>query len=252
MQDKTKCNEGEQLCRLSPGVSLQPIWKVLLDIYGEFDAFCQRHGLVHYVAYGTLLGAVRHKGFIHWDDDFDVIMPRPDYEKLVALREELPHHLQWQSLEANVNYRLLFGKIYEKRQGVVEQVQKESGLSLQQGLFIDVFPLDGFPSSSIAMQIWRVERALRRRMCACGQLQNWFKKWKYEDSCFVGLANCEYADVRRIRYPKEALGKPKRMEFSGILVNAPSEPERLLELDYGDWRKLPPLEKRVPTHQLLP
>lgn len=252
MQEELKCEEVNQLCGLEPGVSLQPIWSALLDIYRAFDDLCRRYGLLHYVAYGTLLGAVRHKGFIPWDDDFDVMMPRPDYEKLITLRKELPNYLQWKSIETDERYGLLFGKIYEKRQDLILQVQKASGLALEQGLFIDVFPLDGLPTSSIGMQTWRVRRALRRRMCSRQHLQEWFKKWRYADSRFVGFANCEYSDVLRIRYPKETLGKPRRMEFDGIFVNAPIDPERILVLDYGDWQSLPPPEKRIPTHQKLP
>ena len=78
--------------------NLAPVWKVVLDIYREFAAICQRHSLRHYAAFGTALGAVRHKGFIPWDDDFDVMMPRPDYERLIEIApSELPAHLQFLS-----------------------------------------------------------------------------------------------------------------------------------------------------------
>ena len=231
--------------------NLRPIWNVLLEIYKAFDVVCQKHGLVHYVGYGTLLGAIRHGGFIPWDDDFDVIMPRPDYERFISLRDELPENLRWQSLETDRDYELLFGKIREVRPQKLDSVQKASGLSLAQGLFIDVFPMDGFPSNPFAIFAWRVGRAIRRRLCSGKKLQTWFKKRQYETSRYVGFANNELSDVSRFFYPKEALGTPRRLKFDNILVNVPEEPEKILSLDYGNWRELPPVEKRIPSHQAL-
>ncbi len=70
----------------------------MLDIYKVFAAICEKHSLRHYVAFGTALGAVRHKGFIPWDDDIDIMMPQPDYEHLIEIApKELPEELQFLS-----------------------------------------------------------------------------------------------------------------------------------------------------------
>ena len=64
---------------------LKELKKIELDILLYIDRICREHNLLYYMAYGTLLGAVRHKGFIPWDDDIDIVMPRPDYEKLIKI-----------------------------------------------------------------------------------------------------------------------------------------------------------------------
>ena len=179
------------------------------------------------------------------------MMPRPDYEKLIALRAELPAHLGWSSIETKADHHLLFGKIIEKRSDVISHVQRESNLKLVQGLFIDVFPLDGLPSNDIAMFVWRIGRALRRRLCSNAGLQKWFTSCKYGSQKFVGVANNENSSPDRYRYLKSALGEPKKINFEDTMVNAPQNAEAILRVDFGDWESLPPIEKRVPSHQVI-
>jgi lipopolysaccharide cholinephosphotransferase len=81
-------------------------------MYVEIANFLIQNRITFYVAYGTLLGAVRHKGFIPWDDDWDICVPRPDYERLLKIVHLLPANLKWSFLETNKEYKLLFGKIH--------------------------------------------------------------------------------------------------------------------------------------------
>ena len=83
----------EEIC---PDYGLRPLWDALYEIYEEFAKICDKHGLRYYAFAGTLLGAIRHNGFIPWDDDLDVAMPRPDYEKFIQIsKTELPRHLNF-------------------------------------------------------------------------------------------------------------------------------------------------------------
>lgn len=231
--------------------NLRPVWNALLEMYSAFDSFCASHGLVHYVAYGTLLGAVRHGGFIPWDDDFDVMMPRSDYERLMGMRDLLPENMKWVSIETNSSHNLLFAKIIETRELVVKKVQAESNLSLGQGLFIDIFPLDGLPSNPMSLFLWRIERAIRRRFCDALTLQAWFKSRSYDKFKYVGAANNENSRPERYRYLKSLLGTPVRMKFENIMVNTPCDANAILKVDFGNWQELPPLSMRLPTHQIL-
>ena len=115
-------------------ITPEEIKKIQLDLLIQFAEFCKKNNLYYCLAYGTLLGAIRHKGFIPWDDDIDVIMPRPDYEKFCKLVAEKKIAT---SLQNNSTYP--FVKIIDTRTLVRERfAQKE-----EVGIWIDVFVLDG-------------------------------------------------------------------------------------------------------------
>ncbi len=78
----------EVICDFLVDVNRKKMWAIMLDMLSEFISICKKHGLTYYMFYGSLLGAVRHKGFIPWDDDVDVAMPRKDYEKFLTLGHE--------------------------------------------------------------------------------------------------------------------------------------------------------------------
>ena len=229
--------------------NLQPLHAELLRMYVEFAAFCEEYGLTHYLAYGTLLGAIRHHGFIPWDDDWDVYMPRPDYDRLVAFRGSLPTDFKLISLETEPSYKWLFAKI-SKTMPERRRVELEAAVNLKIGdvLSIDVFPLDGMPNGVLPLFVWRMQRALRRRWQCPEKLRDWYKSYPFDSCEYVGVANCEQSSPRRFLYEKRFFGKPKEVPFDGEMVLVPSAPEKVLEVEFGDWRKLPPKSERVPSH----
>ncbi len=130
---------------------LRPIWDASLVIYKEIAKICDRHRLRYYATDGTALGAIRHKGYIPWDDDFDISMPRPDYEKFIRFAEsELPAHLKFVSWRNTPEYHLLFGKVQNVNRECVEGIEREVGHVLSNGIFVDVFPIEGYPSSILS------------------------------------------------------------------------------------------------------
>lgn len=130
---------------------LRPVWNAILDVYVEYAKICERYGLRYSLAYGNVIGAVRDKGFIPWDDDLDVIMPRDDYERFVEIaQKELPSHLRWIDHHTREDYPWLFGKVQDVRRDVIERVEAESGYCQPQGIYVDVFPLDGYPDGLFA------------------------------------------------------------------------------------------------------
>ena len=120
-----------------------PLWCGLLDIYVDFAKICKKYGLRHYVAYGTAIGAIRHQGFIPWDDDFDVVMPREDYELFISkYYEEL---MQEHKLINHHNHKLFknaFSKIMLGDRKKLTEIETATRRKQNQGVFIDIFPYD--------------------------------------------------------------------------------------------------------------
>ncbi|MCM1387198.1 MAG: LicD family protein [Bacillus sp. (in: Bacteria)] len=117
------------------------VWSVAINLLEQLDIVCKKYDIPYYVYYGTLLGAVRHKGFIPWDDDIDVVMFRQDYEKFqeIAPKEfKAPYFFQ-----NSYNDQMLwfFSKIRDSRTTAIEFSVK----NFNQGMFIDIFPLDDVP-----------------------------------------------------------------------------------------------------------
>jgi len=109
---------------------------MMIDILHDIHCFCEEKGLHYYLAYGTLLGAVRHKGFIPWDDDIDIWLPRPDYDRF--LKEYKSDHFEAIWAGNYPGYPLDFAKVHDTRTRLVEE-----GGDGNWGVFVDVFPLDG-------------------------------------------------------------------------------------------------------------
>ena len=135
--------------------SLELLHSIQLDMLVKFDRFCSENNLRYFLDSGTALGAVRHSGFIPWDDDVDVAMPREDYERLVELGSAaLPDNLFLQTYETDLNYMCPFGKI---RLGNSFFPDIDVERMKYQGIYIDVFPYDRIPSN-------RIRAALRIRI----------------------------------------------------------------------------------------
>ena len=136
------------------GYNLRPLWDSLLSIYKEVADICKRYDIRYFVDGGTMLGAVRHQGFIPWDDDFDLRMLQSDVTRFrdVASRE-LPDNLKIVDWRNTPEYPNLFIKVHETRQNIIEAIEKQSGLCLNQGVFIDIFPITGYPNTGSAAKL---------------------------------------------------------------------------------------------------
>ena len=270
-----------------PEYDLRPIWDALLDVYKEFAKVCEQHGLRYWVAYGSVLGAVRHKGFIPWDDDLDVCMLREDYEKFlrIAIRE-LPPHLKIVTYKNTPEFNNnIFAKIQDSREDVIDAISRASGLSLRGGIFLDIFPLEGYPVSLLQRvwydlgqgirnvifdghyKEWQKASCLHRKfyLCVCRVLSRTFgSKWgnrmSYLHSCeqkvvkflpessrFVGRCAPELGGLKR-KKPREWFDTSVMLDFRGMKVPCPCEPEKYLSMIYGDYMELPPVEKRCVAH----
>ena len=123
---------------------IRPLQLRILKILLAVDKVCKEHGLRYYIMAGTMLGAVRHKGFIPWDDDLDIGMPRADYDLLMSHSKEwLPKPYEAVCAENDPNYPLPFAKIQDADTTLIERMH----LKYLGGIYLDVFPLDGVPQS---------------------------------------------------------------------------------------------------------
>ncbi len=119
---------------------IRPLQLRLLDILMAIDAMCRKYNLKYYLVDGSLIGAVREKGFIPWDDDMDICMPREDYEKLIAHSWEwLPAPYEFVCFENDPEYPLHFGKVQDASTTLIERPH----LYYLGGVYVDVFPIDG-------------------------------------------------------------------------------------------------------------
>ncbi len=143
-------------------------WRVLLDMLEIFMGICKKHDLRFFMAGGSMLGTVRHKGFIPWDDDIDVGMPRRDYNKLKKiLPAELPEHLVVQLMgQGNDDSYWPFIKIRNCDTAGIFTAHTDIHMCHNMGMFIDIFPIDGFPQGKLARKVFnRINREFRSFRC---------------------------------------------------------------------------------------
>lgn len=245
------------------GYNLSPIWDGIISIYAEFAEICERFEMRYYASSGTVLGAIRHGGFIPWDDDFDVCMPRPDYERFLQVaKNELPSWLKVVSYRNCRQYYNMFPKIVIADRARVDAICAASRLPAPEGIFIDIFPIDGYPSSRVGRYfrlgyVSLFKALLNKSRCNLfNRLTELFASFvHYDTSCRVtDWAGWRKRELRFIRKRDESwmspadFGKGIDVTFMGGSVRVPTNYVKYLEWWYGDWRQLPPEENRHPDH----
>ena len=249
----------------------------LLKMLNFFHLFCKEKEIRYYVIGGTALGAVRHNGFIPWDDDIDVGLPRSDYEKFIRVFQKNNSKYIIESVYSkDPKFCYSFSKLYDTSTTLVENTT----LQLRRGIYIDVFPIDGLGNTSKEAyknfsRINRKKNLLSARTIKINPSRKWYKNallWavqhlpekiageknlclrinqlckrtKYDESTIVG--NLVGAWGKKEIIPKKLLGIPTLHKFEDIEVFIPEHYDAYLTHIYGDWRKLPPENKRVSHH----
>ncbi len=250
-----------------------------LEILKEFINICERNDLRYFLIGGSFLGAVRHKGFIPWDDDVDVAMPRPDYEEFLNIAPALlPDNLYLSTYKLGKEHYILGAVIYNKKK---EFTLNNAAKQMQTGAWLDISMLDGAPDPGIKRRVFGIRYMYRRMMFQFAHFdevvnQNIDRPW-YERAAirFAKITNIEkrldpikvgdkfdkllksnsYDDssnvanfVGRVKMneilPKEVYGEGTDYEYEGMLVKGPDQANEYLTHFYGDYMSPPPPDQR--------
>ena len=263
--------------------TLERLHQVQLEILKDADALCRKHGLNYFVSGGTAIGAIRHQGFIPWDDDIDICFPRADYEKFMQFAEqEMADKYDLLTPLNTAGYTLMFGRMSKK--GTVFVADTDKQCTYKPGIFIDLFPYDKVPIDKKLRRkqirkAWIWARLIVLRCYGNPTLPNTLtgwkrtlarigcklihaglvvccvsKKWLYKRYC----RNAEkynkentglYTDLAYL-YPERVLVYEKELyhtldfPFEGLPVKVLSGYDRYLTCQYGDYMQLPPENER--------
>ena len=258
-------------------LSIDDIKKIELDILSEFHAICVKNNMRYSLGGGSLLGAVRHKGFIPWDDDVDVMMPRPDYERFLRYCRKNKTLFSLKSIHNNKKYIKLFAK------ADMPNTKIDNGMKTTvYGINIDVFPLDGlgnsyseavkqfnktsFERELLVASAWKKYsrsknqplyiEPLRLVLFLLSRFINPYKlALKIDRKCqSVNFDESEYAACICGSYrlkeivKKKELSEYKLMDFEDRKFYGISDYDNYLTKHYGDYMKLPPKDKQVTRH----
>ena len=255
-------------------MQIERVWQVEQEILDVIHRVCREHNLRYSLAYGTLIGAVRHGGFIPWDDDIDLVMPREDYEKLLAIWEDVaPKEYILQNTRTDGDFTQTFTKIRKNHTTFLQyEVEREKGY--HKGIFVDIFPGDrvapgkvsralqyvccavnllysrGFTSGSGGL-MGVVERVLlqlpgRFRLKLRTLAEKGIRSWNgREDLMYFFPSTIGSA---KNYYTPQLFSDWKTISYCGKDYCCVSDPDGFLRVDYGDYMQLPPEEERTWKH----
>ncbi|MCQ2301225.1 MAG: LicD family protein [Bacteroidales bacterium] len=253
---------------------LKKIQQSELYILTAFDRVCKEHGLTYFLDSGTALGAVRHAGFIPWDDDVDVGMPRKDYETLMRLGQDVfPSNLFLQNKDTEPSYKRNCAKL--RLEGTFFQ-EVEDSTYIHNGMYIDIFPFDNLPSNKLLAHInvyysrilnfilrsWRInERShsvilnLVRRFVDMMSIERIAKLEKYylnfcrkREKKETHYSTCYFWRMTQSKnrlFENNRMFPTKDIEFNGQSVQIMNDPDYYLTKMYGNYWELPPEDKRT-------
>lgn len=246
---------------------MDDIHRITFSVLCDIDDFCKENGIVYYLSGGSCLGAVRHNGFIPWDHDADIMMPRKDYERfLLQFGEKYPEKYRVVSLLTEKKWVRTYSKVWDTRTKLFETTFTE----MERGIAVDVFPIDGLPENRILRSlfykktfvltylrkqmvrnefrkdeklVW-VKKLLTKLFGICGsrylavKLDNMAQKYDFDTSKYVGVSMaCHYWDKETIE--KKYMQNQVFLPFEGRKFPVVNGYDQYLKNLYGDYMKVP-------------
>lgn len=257
-------------------LNIKDIQKIILETFLDLNEVFNKHNIKYYFIGGSCLGAIRHKGFIPWDDDIDLGLLRQDYDKFLEVCNEMPEKYYVSNYKFDKYADHLLTRIYIKGTFVDELYPKH--FKGRKELYLDIFPLDVIPDEIKEKQKQKNQIKCSKLLLyyktgihfGCSKIKNLLRDvvhyallpisnkfiikkttnqmTKYNDRFHKESTICSLAS--QYSYEKQSMsysiyGEGKMVEFENIMVRIPSQPEKYLTQLYGDYMKLPPIEKQV-------
>lgn len=256
-------------------LSIEEAKKLELDILDFIDSFCKEHGINYCINYGTLIGAIRHKGFIPWDDDIDLSMTRENYEKFIQLFSEKQSRYKLLSLETDDQYFNNFIKIVDPTTKIIDTRNTKT---YDSGVFIDIFPMDTFNDTKVVdicyklesfkllsfskhknivygdsklkdlirTLFWLLLRPVSPRFFA-NQIEKQIQRYRVENGKYIAFIPSK-AKEKEI-FPRDMFDELIETTFEHLVLPAPKHFDAVLKQFYDDYMTVPPKEKQIYIHE---
>lgn len=267
-------------------VTIRDVQKVQLELLNEFDRICKKHNIKYQLFAGTLLGAIRHDGFIPWDDDIDVCMLREEYEKLLEVwTNEKTDKYFLQNYKTDKSSMFHFSKFIKNN--TILRTQMYRDVEMNQGIFIDIFPMDNVKPNSITGKIhsFLYKNAFllistmnkNRAYIARNAIVKYTRLSLYyitklmpkekihqivdkiicifdnQETDYVAcITNGDKEDIiKKFTVKRNTFFNLTEWNFEGMQFPIPRDYDYVLTKNYGDYMKLPPIEERIPHHGII-
>ncbi|WP_297637044.1 LicD family protein [uncultured Clostridium sp.] len=255
---------------------MNKIQETEFNILKYISEVCEKNNIRYYLIYGTLLGAIRHEGFIPWDDDIDIVMPRKDYNKFKKIMSK-DNSEKYLLCENDVvdNYPFIFPKVIYKKSELKEK--SISQVNFKYGVYVDIFILDGVPKNKIERVYKKNKHKILYKLVRyrylneeyLGKLLKTVRKLyiktidikKVQKSLnSIYIANeFDYADKVKLELmfnekeylPKEYFNEMIKWNFEGQEFNIPKKYDECLKSEYGEYKILPPIEQQKSNHNFI-
>lgn len=253
----------------------------ILNVYKKIKNICDENNLRYYAIGGTCIGAVRHNGFIPWDDDMDIAMPRRDYEKLKdIIRNSEEPELEVVTQDDRENYRPLFMKVYNPNTTYVESDVRDIKDTIT-GIFVDVMPLDGLPESQLGRKmlchrliylhhmndVRRLTGVRPSKGVKClikhilyiamqGKPVNFYsqrymhllEKYDFDKSEYTSYGWSYH--IKRLIFPSKWFNDYVEIKFEDTIIRCPVEYDKYLAQQFGDYMKVPDKVEQQENHNI--